>query len=179
MSDAVSIEVNDIIIPDPHPDKPKFDWINHRAESEIKMAEEALDSVRKMVSGLRRKVEKAEHDVEALRAENWKDEQLLAMRRSMQEAVDDMNRGFPITKSELDSIYTWMKQHDTFVHNNPHQYHGASGGGFEFVFYPTGIGTAGDCICSSCKSSCISQFGAKWYQKCVDMGGVFEFQKLG
>ena len=98
MSDTISIDIPDLVIPDAHPDEPKFDWIDHRAKSEIKAAEEALDSVREMVSGLRRKVEKAEHDVEALRAENWKDEHLLAMRRSMQEAIDDMNRGFPITK---------------------------------------------------------------------------------
>ena len=71
-----------------------------------------------------------------------------------------------------------MKQHDTVVHNNPDQYHGASGGGFEFVFYPTGLGTAGDCICASCKRSCIRKFGTMWYEECIAMGGIFEFQKF-
>lgn len=179
MSHEICSDIPGLVIPDYNPEKPKFDWITYNADSDIKKAEEALDSVKKMVTDLRRKYASAAHDVERLRSENWKDEQLLSMQKTVQEAVSDMNRGFPISKEELASIHEWMRNHDTKIHNNPNQYHGASGGGFEFVFYPTGIGTAGDCICSSCKHRSIKEHGENWYKNCKESGGVFEFQRLG
>ena len=180
MSQEICSDIPDLVIPDYYPERPKlFDWITYNANSDIKKAEEALDSVKKMVTDLRRKCASAAHDVERLRSENWKDEQLLSMQKIAQEAVADMNRGFPISKDELESIHQWMRNHDTQIHNNPNQYHGASGGGFEFVFYPTGIGTAGDCICSSCKRRSIKEHGENWYKNCKESGGVFEFQRLG
>lgn len=179
MSHEICSDIPELVIPDYNQEEPKFDWITYNADSDIRKAEEALDSVKKMVTDLRRKYASAAHDVERLRSENWKDEQLLSMQKTVQEAVSDMNRGFPISKEELASIHEWMRNHDTKIHNNPNQYHGASGGGFEFVFYPTGIGTAGDCICSSCKHRSIKEHGENWYKNCKESGGVFEFQRLG
>lgn len=168
-----------LVTHDHNPEKPKFDWITYNADLDIKKAEEALDSVKQMVTDLRRRCASAAQEVEKLRSENWKDDQLLSMQKKVQEATSDMNRGFPISKEELASIHKWMKNHDAQIHNNPNQYHGASGGGFEFVFYPTGIGTAGDCICCSCKHRAIKEYGEKWYNNCKESGGIFEFQKLG
>ena len=158
---------------------PKMDWIDLRAERDIRAAEEALDSVKTMVTDLRRCYQKAAQDVAALTADNWKDEQLQLLKRERDKAREDMYRGFPITKEELTAINNWQTKHDTEVHNNPKQYHGASGGGYTFVFYPTGIGTAGDCICSTCKSRAIKEYGVDYYKYLKEMGGVFEFQGLG
>lgn len=111
--------------------------------------------------------------------EHFKDETLAKLKAERDKAVKDSYRGFPITESELKAIHAWQKKHDTEVHNNPNQYHGASGGGYSFVFYPTGIGTAGECICSSCKHRALKEYGMDYYTHLREMGGIFQFQELG
>ena len=56
------------------------------------------------------------------------------------------------------------------VHANPEGYHGASGGGFSYTFYPTGLGTT----CNQCKAKAIREAGKKWYDRCKELGGVCE-----
>lgn len=160
----------------PHP---AFDWIQYSADRDITKAEKALDDIKEMVSDLRRKYARAAQEVKDLTDEKWKDTQLQKLKKERDRALEDSYRGFPITEKELITITTWQKEHDTNVHNNPKQYHGASGGGYEYVFYPTGLGTAGDCICSACKSRAIREAGALWYDKLKELGGIFEFQELG
>lgn len=157
----------------------KFDWIQYSADKDIAEAEKALDSVKSMVSDLRRRYADAAKQVRDISDEKWKDRQLEQLKAERDQAVRDSQRGFPITEQELQAIHKWQQEHDTNVHNNPKQYHGASGGGYSFVFYPTGLGTAGDCICSSCKSRAIREAGALWYDKLKELGGIFEFQELG
>lgn len=109
--------------------------------------------------------------------EHFKDETLAKLKTERDKAVQDSHRGFPITESELKTINAWRKKHDTEVHNNPQQYHGACGGGYEYSFYPTGIATFGECICTSCKSKAIKEKGAEYYKYLKDeLHGIFQFQ---
>lgn len=108
--------------------------------------------------------------------EHFKDETIAQLKAERDTAVQDSHRGFPITESELKTVNAWQKKHDTEVHNNPTQYHGASGGGYSFVFYPTGIGTFGECICSSCMAKAVTN-GKDWYKHLKALGGVITFQQ--
>lgn len=107
--------------------------------------------------------------------EHFKDETIAKLKMERDNAIQDSQRGFPITESELKAINAWQKKHDTEVHNNPDQYHGASGGGYSFVFYPTGIGTFGECICSSCMAKAVAD-GKEWRKVLEAFDGIFVFQ---
>lgn len=163
----------------PKPEPPQFDWIHHAAEKDIREMQEALDVIGNHLEHMRWRAEQDSKALEKLRQEKWRDEQLQDMKRQRDEAVQDKYRGFPITKEESDKIHKWRQDHDTNIHSNPSGYHGASGGGYEYVFYPTGLGTAADCICSACKSRAIREAGALWYDKLKELGGILEFQELG
>lgn len=106
--------------------------------------------------------------------EKWRDNELQEMKQNMEKAIKERNYGFPLTEEECDKTYKWQRQHDTEVHFNPEGYHGASGGGFTYSFYPTGLGTTCNCFCNSCKQRAIKEAGEKWYDRCKELGGVFE-----
>lgn len=68
--------------------------------------------------------------------EKFKDEELIRMKKELEEAKMRILRGFDITEEEHKAIYEWMEQ---FRGRN----YGAIGGGFTYEFTPTGIGTIG------------------------------------
>ena len=111
--------------------------------------------------------------------EKWTDKTLQEMETKLDQAINDKNRGFPISKEEEAKINTWKLKHDTEIHNNPKQYHGVSGGGYEYSFHPTGLGTIGYCICSSCKSRAIQEKGIKYWEYLKEHNGFIEFGDFG
>jgi hypothetical protein len=88
--------------------------------------------------------------IKELEDEYYKDIRLQELMEELDRVRADARRGFSIEAKESEGITAWKKEHDTKIHNNPNQYHGASGGGYTYEFYPTGIGTFGKCICGAC-----------------------------
>ena len=104
------------------------------------------------------------------------------MKQELEKAKAELYLGFPMTAEENKKVAVWQAEHDANVHSNPNQYHGCAGGGYEFVFYPTSIGTAASCICDRCKYKAIkeSKGDTVKYQKLLkEYGGEFQFQELG
>lgn len=174
---TVEADCPEVELPKPKPQQ--FDWIHHVAEKDIREMQEALNVIGNHLEHMRWRAEQDSKAVEELRQEKWRDEQLQDLKRQRDEALEDTHRGFPITKQQMRDINEWQTQHDTVFHSNPNRYHGAAGGGYEYTFYPTGIGTSGECICCNCKSHAIAEAGVNWYKKLKEWGGVYEFQRLG
>lgn len=112
---------------------------------------EAIDVVKMLFETSNEEIRNLRAELSALKEEKWKDEELQKMQSQLKAARSDMNRGFPITKDELEQINKWKKLHDTEIHNNPDGYHGTVGGGYTYEFYPTGIGTFASCYCNTCR----------------------------
>ncbi len=89
------------------------------------------------------------------KAQVYKDEELVKMKNTYDRMKEDYYRGFPIQESEMKDIKEWRKNHEDKFHGGYPCYHGASGGGYEYVFSPTSIGTAQTCYCSSCRRKAI------------------------
>lgn len=153
-----------------------FETIDYLEEQDIQNVLDAIDAIKGTVIEMRRKCANAERKAKAMEDKNWKDEQLQSLKRDLQETREDMFRGFPITLEQEKAVESWQKEHDTKVHDNPSQYHGVSGGGYSYVFYPTGIGTFADCICDICKRHYLKKYGESWYNACKESGGIFKFQ---
>ena len=107
------------------------------------------------------------------------------MKKQRDAALADMWRGFPITEKESVAIRDWKKKHDTEVHGNPHGYHGCSGGGYTYMFYPTSIGTIGSCRCDICHQRAMiaacahGSYDRNVYQaEMKERDGIFDFQTL-
>ena len=88
--------------------------------------------------------------------EKYKDNELQKMKNELNTMRKEYYRGFPISKAEEEKINEFIKKHNE-IHGS---YHGCSGGGFTYIFYPTAIGTSGVIRCDLCKEE-------------------FEFQKIG
>lgn len=88
-----------------------------------------------------------EEENKKLKDEQYKDNELLDMKAKLEEAKQDVYRGFPISKEEMESIKKWMKQHTIEKHNG-NEYVGAIGGNYSYHFIPTSIGTIGIVRCS-------------------------------
>ena len=95
--------------------------------------------------------------IKELEDEHYKDIRLQELIEELDKVRADARRGFSISTKEGEAIAAWKQKHDTEQHNNPNQYHGASGGGYVYEFYPTGIGTFGSCICSFCKNRALHE----------------------
>lgn len=95
-------------------------------------------------------------ELNKVKDEKYKDNELQKMKRELKTMRKEYHRGFPISKTEEEKIKEFMKKHNE-IHGG---YHGCSGGGFTYIFYPTAIGTSGVVRCDLCKEE-------------------FEFQKIG
>lgn len=119
--------------------------------------------------------------IKELEDEHYKDKRLQEMKEQLESARADARRGFPISAKEEQAISAWKTEHDTNEHGNPNQYHGASGGGYSYEFYPTGIGTFSRCICSSCSNRAFreAEGDIKKYENLLKQyKGVFEFDDV-
>ena len=129
---------------------------------------------RKLETALRTRIKELED-------EHYKDKRLQELTEELNKVRADARRGFSIWEDESEAIAAWKKKHDTEVHDNPKQYHGASGGGYSYRFYPTGIGTLGQCVCLQCeKYALIKSEGdpKKYYKLLEECDGRFTFSEL-
>ena len=128
-----------------------------------------------------KRIEYLEQQVKELKDEHYKDKKLQELTEELNKVRADARRGFSISEQEEQAISAWKKKHDTEVHDNPKQYHGASGGGYSYRFYPTGIGTIGQCVCSQCdRYAFIKSEGdpKKHYKLLEERDGMFTFSDL-
>lgn len=159
-----------------------------------KTIEDYLLDIKDLSQSKDREIERLKAENAKLKAENYKDDELAAMKKQVETAqadrkamMKDMYRGFPITEEEKEAIHKWSKEHDEKEHKNPRGYHGAIGGGFDYHFTPTSIGTVGVCVCGICERRAYAAafsdpeagYNRDKYKKYMEEhGGEFIFQDI-
>lgn len=145
-----------------------------------------LEAIKKNLLNKEASIERLRKEIDTVKDEKYASEEMQKMKEERDEAVHALYRGFPISDSEWDMIHTWQKKHDTEQHRNPNGYHGVSGGGYSFEFYPTAIGTSGVCKCSTCnrvamiRACAHGEFDRNIYNSQMkEMDAEFEFQEIG
>lgn len=112
------------------------------------------DAIESIVCRINDAVEEKERALRQL--EEWnKDEELTKVREELKKCKDDMRRGFQISEDEQKDIQAWIRRHEEYAHGlktleQRVLAHGCSGGGYTYMFYPTGIGTIGIVKCNAC-----------------------------
>lgn len=147
-----------------------------RNEKEIN---DLIENVRYQLNTLNKENEYLRENNQRLRDEHYSEKELAEMSKLLELMRADYLRGFPITEAEEKKINNWILKHDEEVHGNPKHYHGASGGGYEYSFHPTGLGTIGYCICGICKSRGLREKGEKYWDYLKENNGYIEFGDFG
>lgn len=82
-----------------------------------------------------------------LRDEYDKDADIAALKSEIADLQEALHRSFRISKAEKASIEDWMEEHEIEKHSGVH-FRGCSGGGYQYIFAPTAIGTYATVRCS-------------------------------
>ena len=105
-------------------------------------------------------VKRCQKELDELRKEKWRDEELQKMKAERDAAIADMRRGFEITLEDRDAINRWKRKHEDEHHGGSGKMRGgAIGGSYRYEFVPTSIGTIGTIICSNCKNKAYRDAG--------------------
>lgn len=83
-------------------------------------------------------------EIEHLKSETYKDEELSRLKKELKETREELRNGFGITSEEDEAIRAWINEHER---NHPGG-HGVSGGKYQYIFVPTGIGVFGKVKCT-------------------------------
>lgn len=154
------------------------------------------NSVKELVSRAENRAKAATEELQKLKDEKWKDEELKRMKEKLEKQSGDLWRGFPITEKEQEAIDKWKDQHYTNQHHAPDtdtriRMQGVSGGLFTYIFLPTAIGTSGICRCNSCYNKVLRLVGQpqdystyhSYYEALENtvrqFDAEFEFQQIG
>lgn len=148
-------------------------------DRDIKLLDERIDNIKQFILILVHNNDRLQKKFNELYDEKWADKTLQDMKKELEQTKQNMHRGFPITKAEEKKINNWILKHDEEIHNNFNHYHGASGGNYEYSFYPTGLGTIGYCICDICKSRGLHEKGEKYWDYLKEHNGYIEFGDFG
>jgi hypothetical protein len=106
-------------------------WIMDSIENDLKRIYDHYRSVVNQNKYLRLENEK-------LKSEAYKDEELTKMKEKYDQMSKDYYRGFSISEEEERAINEWIRG-QTEKHPG---IGGASGGRFQYIFVPTGLGTS-------------------------------------
>lgn len=148
-------------------------------DRDIKLVEDKIEDLKQVLLMMSHNNDRLQRKFNELWDETWKDNKLQEMKQELERTKQNMYRGFPITEAEEKKINNWILKHDEEVHNNPNHYHGVSGGGYEYSFYPTGLGTIGYCICDSCKSRGLKEKGENYWEYLNEHNGYIKFGDFG
>lgn len=148
-------------------------------DRDIKLVEDKIADLKKTLLYMTHINNKLQRQFNELYDKKWADTTLQNMKKELEQVKQNMYRGFPITEAEEKKINNWILKHDEEVHGNPKHYHGASGGGYEYSFHPTGLGTIGYCICGICKSRGLREKGEKYWDYLKEHNGYIEFGDFG
>ena len=160
------------------------DWYGayHNGEYiQVYALEDCLRAIECRDADKQKRINYLENQVKELQDEKYKDKELQKMQKELKETKEDLYRGFSITEEEEKNISNWKKEHDTKAHNNPSQHHGCIGGGYTYRFYPTSIGTIGECVCSRCSRKAMRNAAGDYdkYGKLLKIyDGIFTFCEL-
>ena len=148
-------------------------------DRDIKLVEDKIEDLKQILLSLTHNNDRLQRQFNELYEEKWADTTLQNMKKELEQVKQNMYRGFPITEAEEKKINNWILKHDEEVHNNPNHYHGVSGGGYEYSFHPTGLGTIGYCICGICKSRGLHEKGEKYWDYLKEHNSYIEFGDFG
>ena len=113
--------------------------------------EECVKSILSRIESYEDTIERLKEENQKLKDEVWKDEELQDMKEQLDKMKAKYHRGFNITEEEDATIKEWKKKHEEEVHGlTAPTAHGAAGGGYSYIFYPTAIGCAGVVKCNAC-----------------------------
>lgn len=98
------------------------------------------------------RIRRLEEENKKLKEENYKDEEMAAMKARLDKMQEDYYRGFPISEEEKKKIEGWKNKHDRYVHmirsiDDRLEIGGSIGGRYKYEFIPTSIGTIGVVKC--------------------------------
>lgn len=117
-------------------------------------AKELLEETKRTLEQLTDSVEQDERCLDKLREENRKlrdeydkDADIAVLKSEIADLQEDLRRGFRISKAEKAAIEDWMEEHEIEKHSGVH-FRGCSGGGYQYIFAPTAIGTYATVRCS-------------------------------
>ena len=102
------------------------------------------------ILGKQQFIEELREEIKKVKEETYRDEEVARLNAQIASLREEIYYGFAITKAESDKIQEWKQKHDAEEHKNPKGYHGVSGGGYTYKFYPTAIGTFWNCTCDTC-----------------------------
>ena len=149
-------------------------------ERDINNIKEKIDSLKNSLLFIADVNNRLQKQVDELLNENWKDTKLQEIQQELNKVRADYNRGFHISEADDKKINQWILKHDEEIHHNYNHYHGASGGGFSYVFTPTGLGTIGTCFCDICRGRAIKEQPTGWRDYCKrEFDGFIEFGDFG
>ena len=96
-----------------------------------------------------------QEEIKKLKDSDYKDIELANMESKLNEAKQDLYRGFPITEDDENRIEEWKRKHEEEAHGlktleDRMRAQGCCGGVYEYRFIPTSIGVVGEIICDKC-----------------------------
>lgn len=119
-----------------------------RTESAI---DEYLDVIKQNLMTKENQIAALQDQLKEARDAAYVSNELSKIKDELDIAKADLIRGFPISAEKMKAINEWQTRHEEEIHHNFDHYHGTSGGGYLYEFYPTAIGTSGVCVCEVCK----------------------------
>ena len=122
----------------------------------VQKFDDAVASIKAHIETVEMRNKYLEEENKKLKDAHYKDEVIAKMKAERDEAIEDIRRGFEITKSESEAIRAWKDKHYEEIHGantlaKKMKMGGAIGGTYEYEFTPTSIGTFGTCICGACR----------------------------
>lgn len=160
-----------------------FAWFGNgipylRDEKDI---DEALNIIKENLTRARKTEKELREQLKEAKDAAYASKEMSEMKAELEKMRTEFHLGFPMTAAENKAVALWQAKHDAEVHNNPNQYHGCSGGGYTFKFYPTAISTSGICVCDRCNAKAITNAkDINEYRNLMkEYNGSFEFQELG
>ena len=121
--------------------------------------EKCFDVIRKKNKRQEDRIKYLEEENKKLKDEQYKDEELLKMKNSLDRMKEEYRLGFPITKEEKESIDKWIEKHEREKHGLVtnelrKKASGAIGGRYFYKFIPTSIGVIGEIYCHCGEKFC-------------------------
>ena len=153
--------------------------------SSEKAIDEYLNTIKRNLLSKEDTIACLREELKKAKDEAYASEEMTRMKEELDRARKSLYRGFPIDEDEDKHIRDWQHRHETLYHKNPKGYHGATGGGYTYKFYPTSIGVIGTCYCDICHHKATiaaikdGKYDSKAYQdKLAELNGSFVFQDL-
>ena len=97
-------------------------------------------------------IDKLKKENKRIKDEKYASEELLKMKKQLDDMRKEYYNGFPISDEEVKTINNWKREHDREKHNAATseerlKLEGAAGGRFKYIFNPTSLGVV-------CKIKC-------------------------